>query len=69
LAGGIAQGHHFGVRTASGLGLALADHFAIGRHQNAAHCRVRRGLVLCLLGKLKGEVDHGIEFSVQKMCT
>ena len=67
LAGGVAQSHHFSMGAAGCLGLALADHLAIGSHQNAADGRVRRSVVLCLLGKLQGEVDHGFEFSVRQM--
>ena len=67
LAGGVAQGHYFGMGAAGRLGLALADHLAIDSHQNAANGRVRRSVVLCLLGKLQGEIDHDFEFSVWQM--
>ena len=64
LAGGVAQRHHLGVGAAGCLGLSLADHVALSGHQDAAHGRVWRGLVLRLLGKLKGEVYHEGEFTV-----
>jgi type IV fimbrial biogenesis protein FimT len=68
-AGGVAQGHHFGVSAAGRLGLPLADHVAIRGHQNATHRRIRCGLVLRLLGKLKGEVDHCFNFTVRLVRT
>ena len=49
--GSIAQRHHFGVRTAHGLGVSLPDHLTAGRNQHTTHSRVGCAEVLGLAGK------------------
>jgi hypothetical protein len=41
MCGGIVQGHHFSMRAARLLGVAAADHAAVGRDDHAADARIR----------------------------
>jgi hypothetical protein len=56
--GGVAQGHHFGVRTTDGLGVAGAEDVAGGVGEDAADGRIRRRCLLSLDGELKGPINH-----------
>jgi hypothetical protein len=60
---GVTQRHHFGVRTAHGLGVALTDHLTAGRNQHATHSRVGCAKVLGLTGKFKSKVNHCVSLA------
>ena len=50
----IAQGHDFGMRATRALGVAFAQHGAVGSSDDAAHARVGRGQPQGLVGQVEG---------------
>ena len=51
---GIAQGHDFGMRATRALGVAFAQHGAVGGGDDAAHAGVGRGQPQGLVGQIEG---------------